>query len=118
MKKYRDWPFYPVFLKDCRRAAEKDILVTPAVAAAILGYSKVHIRRMLQQEEILSWAWYESDKFHASEIFVSVHSLVLFGFKKRRLGLYESEKPLQALLDPKTYERLRLTADSGSHVSL
>ncbi len=117
MKKYRDWPAYPTFLKDCQQAAYRDILVSPPVAAAILGYSKVHMRRMLEQEDITSWAWYEAEMFHASEVFVSVHSLVLFGLKKRRLGLYEAEKPLRALLDPKTYQMLRDAAGCGDQVT-
>lgn len=96
-----------MFLADCRQAAQEDVLVTPPVAAAILGYSKVSIRRILDQEEILSWAWYEADQFHASEVFVSVHSLVLFGLKKGRLGDYKDEPPLRAVLDQDAYEHLR-----------
>jgi len=107
MKKYRDWPFYPRFRNDCAEAAAGDVLVTPPVAAAILGYSKVRIRRILDQEDILSWAWYEADQFHASEVFVSVRSLVRFGLKKGRLGKYEDETPLRAVLDRDAYEQLR-----------
>ena len=83
--------------------------MTPPVAAAVLGYSKVSIRRILDQEDILSWAWYEADQFHASEVFVSVRSLVLFGLKKGRLGEYEDETPLRAVQDRDT----KHTAASG-----
>lgn len=111
MHKYRGWPQFPQFLSDCRQAALTDVLVSPPVAAAILGYSKVSIRRILDQEEILSWAWYEAGKFHASEIFVSVDSLVSFGLKKGRLGDYDDETPLRAVLDRVAYERLRQAID-------
>ncbi len=114
MKKYRGWLQYPVFLSDCQQAAEQDVLVTPPVAAAILSYSKVHIRRLLDQEHITAWAWYEEDKFHASEVFVSSRSLALFGLRKKRLGPYDSEKSVQAVLDPNTYELLRQTAAAES----
>lgn len=107
MKKYQGWSSFPLFLDDCRQAALADVLVTPPVAAAILGYSKVSIRRILNREDILSWAWYEADQFHASEVFVSVHSLVLFGLKKGRLGDYEDETPLRAVFDRDAYEQLR-----------
>jgi len=110
MKKYRDWPSFPTFLGDCRQAALGDTLVTPPVAAAILGYSKVSIRRMLEQEEIQSWAWYEAGQFHPSEVFVSVRSLVQYGLRKGRLGDYEDEMPLRAVLDRDAYERLRREA--------
>ena len=107
MKRYRDWPAFPAFLADCRRAATADVLVTPPIAAAILGYSKVSIRRLLNQESIQSWAWYAPDEFHASEIFVSVHSLVLFGLKKGRLGDYDDEAPLRAIVSREAYEQMR-----------
>lgn len=113
MHKYRGWPQFPQFLSDCRQASGTDILVSPPVAAAILGYSKVSIRRILDQEKILSWAWYEADKFHASEILVSVRSLVLFGLKKGRLGDYDDETPLRAVLDRVAYERLRQTLEGN-----
>lgn len=112
MKKYRDWSAYPLFLSDCAKAAAADVLVTPPVAAAILGYSRVRMSRLLDQEEIISWAWFEPGKFHASEIFVSVQSLVTFGLKRRRLGEYDSEIPLQAVLKRSLYESLRRGWDS------
>ena len=107
MKKYRGWPAFPTFLSDYTQAALSDTLVTPPVAAAILGYSKVSIRRILEHEDILAWAWYEADQFHPSEVFVSVRSLVQYGLRKGRLGDYEDETPLRAVLDRETYERLR-----------
>ena len=110
MKKYRGWSEYRRFLSDCAAAAQGDVLVTPYVAAAILGYSKVSIRRVLDQEEIVSWGWYESDKYHASEIMVSVRSLVQFGLKKGRLGDYDGELPLQAVMDRPVYAELRRAA--------
>jgi len=110
MKKYRDWPSFPAYLSDCRRAAQGDTLVTPPVAAAILGYSKVSIRRILEQEDIQSWAWYEAGQFHPSEVFVAVSSLVRFGLKKGRLGEYEDEAPLRAVFGRDDYERLRRSA--------
>lgn len=107
MKKYRGWPAFPTFLNDYTQAARADTLVTPPVAAAILGYNKVSIRRILEHEDILAWAWYEGDQFHASEIFVSVRSLVQYGLRKGRLGEHEDETPLRAVLDRDAYERLR-----------
>jgi hypothetical protein len=107
MKKYRGWSSFSMFRSDCAQAAQGDVLVTPPVAAAILGYSKVSIRRILDQEDIQSWAWYEADQFHASEVLVSVRSLVRFGLKKGRLGDYEDEAPLRAVLDRASYEQLR-----------
>ena len=110
MKKYRGWPAFPIFLNDYTQAALSDTLVTPPVAAAILGYSKVSIRRILEHEDILAWAWYEADQFHPSEVFVSVRSLVQYGLRKGRLGDYEDEIPLRAVLDRDAYERLRREA--------
>ena len=107
MKRYRDWPDYPLFLRDCKNAAASDVLVTSPVAAAILGYSRPRMTRLLDQEEIISWAWYEPNKFHASEIFVSVRSLVVFGLRRKRLGSYDNEIPLQAVIDRALYEQLR-----------
>ena len=75
-----------------------------------MGYSKVSIRRILEQEDIKSWAWYEAGQFHASEVFVSVGSLVRFGLKKGRLGEYEDEAPLRAVLGREDYECLRRSA--------
>jgi len=107
MKRYRDWPDYPRFLSDCQKAAATDVLVTPPVAAAILGYSRVRMVRLLNQEDIASWAWYEPNTFHASEVFVSVRSLITFGLRRGRLGSYEAEIPLQSVMDRDSYERLR-----------
>lgn len=107
IKKYRDWPAFPLYMSDCHSAALADTLVTPPIAAAILGYSKVSIRRILEQEDIQSWAWYEVGQFHPSEVFVSVRSLVRYGLRKGRLGDYEDEMPLRAVLDRDAYERLR-----------
>jgi hypothetical protein len=107
MKRYRGWPEYPLFLSDCQKAAATDVLVTPPVAAAILSYSRVRMTRLLDQEDILCWAWFEPNKFHASEIFVSVRSLVLFGLRRKRLGSYETELPLQAVIDQPGYEQMR-----------
>lgn len=110
MKKYRGWPAFPQFLNDCAHASQGDVLVTPPVAAGILGYSKVSIRRILNQEEIASWGWYELDNFHASEIFVSVRSLVQYGLKKGRLGDYDDEAPLRAVMGREVYADLRRSA--------
>jgi hypothetical protein len=107
MKKYRGWPEFPAFLADCREAATTDVLVTPPVAAVILGYSKVSIRRLLGRESIHSWAWHEPDEFHATEIFVSVQSLVLFGLKRGRLGEYDDEEPLRAVISREEYAQMR-----------
>ncbi len=107
MKRYRDWPAYPRFLSDCRQAAATDTLVSPPVAAAILGYSRVRMTRLLDQEEIVSWAWYEPNTFHASEIYVSVQSLIRFGLRRGRLGSYETEISLQAVMDQEAYEQMR-----------
>ena len=107
MKKYRGWAAFPQFMSDCAEAARGDMLVTPPIAAAVLGYSRVSIRRVLDQEDILSWAWYEADQFHASEVFVSVRSLVAFGLKKGRLGEYEDEAPLRAVLGRDDYEQMQ-----------
>ena len=107
MKRYRGWSEFPAFLADCREAAAADVLVTPPIAAAILGYSKVSIRRLLNRESIQSWAWYEPDEFHATEIFVSVHSLVWFGLKRGRLGDYEDGAPLSAVINRVDYEQIR-----------
>jgi len=114
MKKYRGWLLYPEFLRECREAASREVLVTPPVGAAILGYSIVHIRRLLEQDAILAWAWYEEGKFHPAEVFISSRSLVSFGLQKKRLGPYEAEKPIQAILDCQAYEQLSRVVSSGA----
>ena len=106
MKRYRDWTAYPLFLSDCQQAASGDILVTPPVAAAVLGYSRVRMTRLIDREEISSWAWFEPNAFHATEIFVSVRSLIFFGLHRGRLGPYDTEIPLQAVIDRDGYEQM------------
>lgn len=113
MQKYRGWPEFPAFLEDCRRAAAVDILVTPPIAAAILGYSKVSIRRLLTHEDIEAWAWYERDAFHATEIYVSVQSFVRFGIKRGRLGDYVDEVPLRAVISRAAYEQMWLEIEQA-----
>ncbi len=107
MRRYDDWPTYLLFLRDCRDAAASDVLVPPAVAAALLGYSRVRMAKLIDDQAVDSWAWYAPASFHASEILVSVRSLILFGLRRGRLSAYETEIPLQSIIDRDSYEEIR-----------
>ena len=81
--------------------------MSPAVAAALLNYSRVRMAKLIGEGLIDSWAWYAPVSFHASEIFVSARSLIAFGLRRGRLGPYETEIPLQSIIDRDSYEQMR-----------
>ena len=118
LKKYVGWPSLPEFFKDCLLARQTDTLVSPATAAAILGYAKVTMRRIIDQDGVSAWAWYEGEGFHPSELVISVRSLISYGLSKGRLGDYEKEKPIQVLLNKEAYEQLQWAIGSETNQSI
>jgi hypothetical protein len=118
LKKYVGWPSLPAFFNDCCLARQTDSLVSQATAAAILGYAKVTMRRIIDQNGVSAWAWYEGEGFHPSELVVSVQSLISYGLHKGRLGDYEKEKPIQSLLNREAYEQLQWAIESETNQSI